>query len=192
MSALNRAGEWWGLRIVSHFELRKLSCWTLFPIALIWCSISCLRPRIPPQRSLIHLYDCTQTTETSKPVKESLGSFFLPASFIPGSSTPKSASIHNAQAVQFDFLCLGSVPGSERSPGEGNGYPLQYSCLENPMDRGASRLQSMGPQRVRHNWVTNACHLLHTIETFNHKLMSLEHRWTDYCPQAKSGWAAVL
>ena len=32
---------------------------------------------------------------------------------------------------------LGSIPGSGRSPGEGNGYPLQYSCLENPMDRGA-------------------------------------------------------
>ena len=32
---------------------------------------------------------------------------------------------------------LGSIPGSGRSPGEGNGTPLQYSCLENPMDRGA-------------------------------------------------------
>ena len=32
---------------------------------------------------------------------------------------------------------LGSIPGSGRSPGEGNGYPLQYSCLENSMDRGA-------------------------------------------------------
>ena len=32
---------------------------------------------------------------------------------------------------------LGSIPGLERSPGEGNGNPLQYSCLENPMDRGA-------------------------------------------------------
>ena len=31
----------------------------------------------------------------------------------------------------------GSIPGSERSPGEGNGNPLQYSCLENPMDGGA-------------------------------------------------------
>ena len=29
---------------------------------------------------------------------------------------------------------IGSIPGSERSPGEGNGNPLQYSCLENPMD----------------------------------------------------------
>ena len=32
---------------------------------------------------------------------------------------------------------LSSIPGSGRSPGEGNGYPPQYSCLENPMDRGA-------------------------------------------------------
>ena len=31
---------------------------------------------------------------------------------------------------------MGSTPGSGRSPGEGNGNPLQYSCLENPMDRG--------------------------------------------------------
>ena len=31
----------------------------------------------------------------------------------------------------------GSIPGSGRSPGEGNGSPLQYSCLENPMDGGA-------------------------------------------------------
>ena len=32
---------------------------------------------------------------------------------------------------------VGSIPGSGRSPGEGNGNPLQYSCLENPMDGGA-------------------------------------------------------
>ena len=32
---------------------------------------------------------------------------------------------------------LGSIPGSGRFPGEGNGNPLQYSCLGNPMDRGA-------------------------------------------------------
>ena len=34
---------------------------------------------------------------------------------------------------------MGSIPGSGRSPGEGNGNPLQYSCLENPMDGGAWR-----------------------------------------------------
>ena len=34
---------------------------------------------------------------------------------------------------------LGSIPGLGRSSGKGNGYPLQYSCLENPMDRGVWR-----------------------------------------------------
>ena len=36
-------------------------------------------------------------------------------------------------------------------PGEGDGTPLQYSCLENPMDSGPGRLQSMGSLRVGHN-----------------------------------------
>ena len=38
----------------------------------------------------------------------------------------------------------GSIPGSGRSTGEGNGYPLQYSCLGNPMDRGAWQGQVHG------------------------------------------------
>ena len=38
----------------------------------------------------------------------------------------------------------GSILRSGRSPGEGNGYPLQYSCLENPMDRGAWKAAVLG------------------------------------------------
>ena len=45
---------------------------------------------------------------------------------------------------------FGSIPGSGRSSGEGKGNPLQYSCLDNRMDRGA--WQSMKPQRVRYGW----------------------------------------
>ena len=41
---------------------------------------------------------------------------------------------------------LGSIPGSGRCPGEENGYALQYSCLENPMEEEPGRLQSMGSQ----------------------------------------------
>ena len=43
----------------------------------------------------------------------------------------------------------GSIPGSGRSYGEGNGNPLQYSHLKNPMDRGAWWATVMGLQRVR-------------------------------------------
>ena len=51
-----------------------------------------------------------------------------------------------------DIRDTGSIPGSRRLPGGGHGNSLQYSCLENPMDRGAGRLQSVGSQGVRHNW----------------------------------------
>ena len=47
----------------------------------------------------------------------------------PGSSDGKASA--------YNVGDLGSIPGSGRSPGEGNGNPLKYSCLENPMDRGA-------------------------------------------------------
>ena len=42
-----------------------------------------------------------------------------------------------AQTVKYLWVDLGSIPGSGRRPGEGNGYSLQYSCLENSMHRGA-------------------------------------------------------
>ena len=47
----------------------------------------------------------------------------------PGSSAGKESACNAGD--------LGSIPGLGRSPGEGNGNPLQYSCLENAMDRGA-------------------------------------------------------
>ena len=50
---------------------------------------------------------------------------------LPGSSDGKESACNPGN--------LGLIPGLGRSPGEGNGYPLQYSCLENPMDRGAWR-----------------------------------------------------
>ena len=48
----------------------------------------------------------------------------------------------------------GSILGSGRSSGEGNGNPLQCSCLENPRDGEPGGLQSMGSHRVRHDWAT--------------------------------------
>ena len=43
----------------------------------------------------------------------------------------------------------GSIPGWGRSPGEGNGNPLQYSCLKNPMDRGAWWATVQGVAKIR-------------------------------------------
>ena len=44
--------------------------------------------------------------------------------------------VKNLPANAGDVRDVGSIPGLGRPPGEGNGNPLQYSCLENPMDRG--------------------------------------------------------
>ena len=49
---------------------------------------------------------------------------------------------------------LGSIPGLGRFPGEGNGNPLQYSCLENPMDREAWWATFYGVARVEYNLAT--------------------------------------
>ena len=52
---------------------------------------------------------------------------------------PMAEQVKNPPAMQEIQEIWGSVPGSGRSPGEGNGNPLQYSCLGNAMDRGAWR-----------------------------------------------------
>ena len=82
----------------------------------------------------------------------SIPSFFLqlflhwsPA--LPGGSDGK-ASAYNAGDP-------GLIPGSRRSSGEGNGNPLQYSCLENPWTEEIGWLLSLGSQRVGQNWATS-------------------------------------
>ena len=63
-------------------------------------------------------------------------------------------SVSIKSACSAGDLCL--IPGYGRSPGERNGYPLQYSCLQNSMNRGAWKAaEAMGLQIVRHNWATN-------------------------------------
>ena len=61
----------------------------------------------------------------------------------------------------------GSIPELRRFPREENDNPLQYSCLENSMDRGASKLQSMGLQWVRQNWATSTFTLYLLLHTFH-------------------------
>ena len=61
--------------------------------------------------------------------------------------------VKNSPANAWYLRNLGSIPGSERSPGEENGNPLQYSCLENPMDIGARWLYSVGSKRDTRTWV---------------------------------------
>ena len=60
-------------------------------------------------------------------------------------------SVKNLLANVGDVRDVGSIPGSRRSPGEGHGNPLQFSCLENLIAEEPGGLQSMGLQGVRHD-----------------------------------------
>jgi len=62
-----------------------------------------------------------------------------------------SSVVKNPPASAGETKDVGSMPGSGRSPGEGNGNPLRDSCLENPRDRGAWRATVDGVTKVRHN-----------------------------------------
>ena len=74
-----------------------------------------------------------------------------------------------------DMRDLGSVPGTERSSREGHGKPLQYSCLDNPMDRGAWQATSKGSHRVRHD----LAHKRTNINSSNHKKKILLTMYDD-------------
>ena len=69
---------------------------------------------------------------------------------------PGSTVVKNLPANVGDARDAGSIPGLERFPGAGNDNPLQYSFLENFIDRGA--WQSMGSQWVGHNWAIEHTH----------------------------------
>ena len=63
--------------------------------------------------------------------------------------SPRGSVVKNLPANARD---AGLISGLGRSPGGGHGNPLEYSCLKNPMDRGAwQATQSIGLQRVGHN-----------------------------------------
>ena len=70
---------------------------------------------------------------------------------LPGGSEDKVSACNEGDP--------GLIPGLGRSPEEGNGNPLQYSFLENPMDRGAWWATVHGSQRVGHDWVTSLTYL---------------------------------
>ena len=100
-------------------------------------------------------------------------SFWLTSLCMPDSRAFHVALVvKNLPANAGDIRDMGSIPGSGRSPGEGNGNPLQYSCLRNPMDRrtwqatvhGVAKNQTrpklLSPAQVIHNTTSDPISLL--------------------------------
>ena len=109
--------------------------------------------------------------------------FYLSASLMgfPGGSDGKESA--------YSVGDPGWISRLGRCPGEGNGNPHQYSCLENSMDRGTWWLQAVGLQRDGHDWLT-----LSLSSLFINCLLSVRQhaqvlkRQLDCCPSASTGW----
>ena len=75
---------------------------------------------------------------------------------LSGCGFPGDAVVKNPPSNAGDAEDVGSIPGLGRSPGGGNGHPLPYSCLENPMDRGAwwATVHGVAKSRTRVVWIS--------------------------------------
>ena len=76
---------------------------------------------------------------------------FIKAFLIVGQGFPGGAVVKSLPASAGDERDVGLIPGWGRYPGGGNGNPLQYSCRENPMDRGAWWAAVHRSQRIGHD-----------------------------------------
>ena len=86
--------------------------------------------------------------------------------------------VKNLPANAGDIRDAGSIPGSGRSPGGGHGNPLQYSCLENPMNRGA--------------WWATVCGVATNLDTTEATSHTHTHTYTHAsCQNKDSGYSWV-
>ena len=104
------------------------------PLLLPWTPSSSVLPASVCQP----LPPCLGTDATEKEARQCPGSGEpgLAGSLLDDGASQMSLAVKNPPANARDIRDAGSIPGLGRSPGGGHGHPLQYSCLENPMDRG--------------------------------------------------------
>ena len=124
--------------------------------------MDCSTPGLPvhyqvPEFTQTHVHRVGDAIQPSHPLSS-------PSPLAPNPSqlyylvSSKQDQVFPCSSVSKESACnagdLGSIPGLGRSPGEGNGNPLQYCCLENPIDRGAWRAIVHGVARVGHDLAT--------------------------------------
>ena len=123
-----------GSNIESQLSYRRSSLWHAGSILIVACELQFVAHM--GSRALAQQLQCVGSVVVAY-----------------GLSCPVARGIFPHSPVSKESACnavdLGSIPGSGRSPGEGNGNPLQYSCLENPMDRGVWQATVHGVTKSR-------------------------------------------
>ena len=119
---------------------------------LILCHPLLLLPPIPPS---IRVFSNESTLRMRWPKYWSFSFSISPSIEHPGLISFRMVWLASGEELACQckrYKRCGFNPSWERSPGEGNGNPLQYSSLENPRTQEPGRIQSMGSRRVRHDW----------------------------------------
>ena len=149
-------------------EISQVCC----PFAVCFLLLSCM--------SCLYILEINPLGCITNVFSQSIGYFFI--LFMVSFALQKLINLisgSDSKASACNAGDPGSIPGSGRSLGEGNGNPLQYSCLENPMDRGAwwATVHGVAKSRTRlsdfsllYNWkfvpLNHLSHLPHSILFF--------------------------
>ena len=141
MVQLTSIHDYWKNHTVDYMDL----CWqsNVFP----WCTPNICSVLESPQP----LQLCSIPTPWTTGPAHSRGLIRVGRLCRIKENFPGGSVVKNLPANVKDTGDVSAVPGLGRSPGVGNGNPLQYSCRGNSMDRRVWGLQSMGPQRVGHD-----------------------------------------
>ena len=149
LQSMGSQKSWTGLKWLSNLEADASSSYQL-PSTPAPSSFTVLRKKAAQFLPNLSLWDGEVSTQNFKDIyfsffwKKNFKDIYL--GFFPGGSVGKESACSAGD--------LGSIPGSGRFPGEGNGNQLQYSCLKNPVDRWAWQATVHGVSRVRRDLVT--------------------------------------
>ena len=149
LQSMGSQKSWTGLKWLSNLEADASSSYQL-PSTPAPSSFTVLREKAAQFLPNLSLWDGEVSTQNFKDIyfsffwKKNFKDIYL--GFFPGGSVGKESACSAGD--------LGSIPGSGRFPGEGNGNQLQYSCLKNPVDRWAWQATVHGVSRVRRDLVT--------------------------------------
>ena len=150
--------SWWITE--AELEMRSLYLWVICFSATV-CCVWKLADHLLGPWCQCHVFSCSLSHKTHLPStqwrrclfywwhKTEVQIYDITCSSYTASQV--ALVVKNLPANAGDIRCVGSIPVG-RFPGGGSGTPLQYSCLENPMDRGTWCATVMGSQRVGHNW----------------------------------------